>query len=282
MRPWLPTFVIAILTWGAAPTLLAQGLDGRATWAAPTSVVSPLTFTASDALAEALPLRWASEPSHWSFSSLGAHSYLATPLPYMLDADLGASLPASDWAQAHAVTFVPLVATYRFSATDRIAFSLGVSIATSSRQNGARAASTLNVWSIAPKVAFTKVFAGTGVESSTVLAIGTFSRSAVANYQNGAVGRIETLLMQREPGGWSFGGVAAAIEQTNVPNSTLPGHMPNYNSVGGLAIGAGPQLNWSTRWQGSRIELQYRWIYEFRAPNGHYDQPMLLSATLHL
>jgi hypothetical protein len=31
---------------------------------------------------------------------------------------------------------------------------------------------------------------------------------------------------------------------------------------------------------GSNIELRSRWIYEFRGPNGHTDQPIMLTATL--
>jgi hypothetical protein len=225
---------------------------------------------------------WGLSRGGWSFASLIVQPYLVPTAPVMLGPASADAQAADGWGRPASVAFTPLVASYRINATDRIAFSLGVSATTNSYQGGTRSSNTLNVWSLVPKVAYTKEFAGADVESSTVLAVGTFSRDAVATYQNGAMGRIETLLMKREPGGWSFGGVAAAIEQSTIPIGILPGHMPGYNSVGGLAIGAGPQLNWSTHWQGSRVELQYRWIHEFRAPNGRTDQPMLLSATLHL
>jgi hypothetical protein len=180
------------------------------------------------------------------------------------------------------VAFAPVVASYHINQTDRLAFSMGVSAPTMSFQHGRYVYAGANVWTVTPKVAYTKVLSSSGVESSTIVAVGTFSRKSVEDYQNGAVGRIEAVVMERNPNGWGFGGVAAAIQQQYTNPTTMAGRSPNYSNMGGLAMGVGPQVSFSTRWLGSNVELQYRWIYEFSAPNGHADQPMLLSATLHL
>jgi hypothetical protein len=119
-------------------------------------------------------------------------------------------------------------------------------------------------------------------DTSTIVAVGVFSRTTNAIYQNSAVGRIETLVMRQTTGGWGFGGVAAAIEHYTLdptaPSYGVP-HSANFNGAG---LGVGPQLNWNTRWRGGTIEFRYRWIYEFNGPGGRPIQPMLLSATVHL
>jgi len=215
---------------------------------------------------------WGPLQGRWRFASLVGQPYSAAPGVAATDAGYAPQVPIATEA-----AFVPVMASYRVGSAYRVAFAWGV-VAPS----GVRNASASNVWSMKPKGAYTRELSATNMDSSTIVAIGTFSRQAVANYQNGAVGRVEALVMRRSPDGWGFGGVAAALQPYNTITSPLPGHMPNAVDGGGYALGVGPQLNWSTHWMGSGVELQYRWIHEFRAPNGHTDQPMLLSATLHL
>ncbi|PXV56992.1 hypothetical protein SAMN04487785_109116 [Dyella jiangningensis] len=207
---------------------------------------------------------WSTLQGRWHFASLVDQSYAA---------DWAAPVPSP----ITETTIVPVVASYRLGSSYRIALSWGI-VSHSLHADG-RAA---GVWSMKPRVAYTRELSAESVDSSTIVAVGTFSRQAVANYQNGAVGRIEALVMRRNADGWGFGGVAAAIQPYNTITTPIAGRLPNSTNGGGYALGVGPQLNWSTRWMGSGVDVQYRWIHEFRAPNGHTDQPMLLSATLHL
>jgi hypothetical protein len=225
---------------------------------------------------------WGHAWGGWSFGSLVAVPNGVTSTP--------ADAVATSWT-AHqqvgdigggGVALSPIVASYRINQTSRLAFSMGVSVPTVSLRGGRYVYNGANVWGVTPKVAYTKVLSSPDAEASTIVAVGTFSRKSVENYQNGAVGRIEAVVMEKNPNGWGFGGVAAAIQQVYNDPTAMPGRSPNYNNMGGLAMGVGPQVSWSTKWMGSSIDLQYRWIYEFSAPNGHADQPMLLSATLHL
>lgn len=223
-------------------------------------------------VADALVLPWGAPQGGWRFASLIDQSY-----------PVGRSVPVIDGPygpqafMAAETTIVPVAASYRISSAYRIAFSWGV-ISPTVRYGG----NASSVWAMKPKVAYTRELSAENVDSSTIVAVGTFSREAVANYQNGAVGRVEALVMRHTTDGWGFGGVAAAIQPYNTMSTSLAGRPPNTADGGGYALGVGPQLNWSTRWMGSGVEFQYRWIHEFRAPNGHTDQPMLLSATLHL
>jgi hypothetical protein len=268
--PWRSGAAYDVGTWDKT----AQNADADATMAAFNSASMPVQASSFQS--------WGPAGGRWSFGSLVSVPSGAPSTP--------ADVVATSWT-AHqqvgdigggGVAFAPIVASYHISQTSRLAFSMGVSVPTVSLRGGRYVYNGANVWGITPKVAYTKVLSSSDVESSTIVAVGTFSRKSVQDYQNGAVGRVEAVVMEKNPNGWGFGGVAAMIQQIYNNPTTMPGRSPNYNNMGGLAMGVGPQVSWSTKWKGSNIDLQYRWIYEFSAPNGHADQPMLLSATLHL
>ncbi|HEY2622739.1 MAG TPA: transporter [Dyella sp.] len=220
---------------------------------------------------------WGGTPSRWSFASLVISPYAAAPIPAGIEADALGVDPANGH---YAPSYVPVIASYRISQTARIAFSLGAASSSNGFQSARRSSTSSDVWAIKPRVAYTKVFSGSDVESSTVFAMGVFSQKSNAMYQNGFVGRFESMLMKRTPSGWGYGGVAAAIEQPNSDPGSMPGRGANYEANSGLALGVGPQVSWAHRWMGSNIELRSRWIYEFHGPNGHTDQPIMLTATL--
>ncbi|WP_201313238.1 hypothetical protein [Dyella sp. EPa41] len=218
----------------------------------------------------------------WTFASAMAMPDTA-PSPASMAAPAAWDMPRwSDVDDPTVVDFTPFAASYRISATDRIAVSMQMSMSNRQSRTARLIAASANIWTLTPKVAYTKVVPSSETDASTVVALGSFSRTAVAGYQNCAVGRIEALVMRRNASGWGYGGVAALIEQPYMDFNPAAGKPPGTDVNTGLAMGVGPQISWSSRWLGSGIEFQYRWIYEFRSPNGHTDQPMLLSATLHL
>jgi len=218
----------------------------------------------------------------WTFASAMAMTDTA-PSAASMAAPAAWDMPRwSDVDDPTVVDFTPFAASYRISATDRIAVSMQMSMTNRQSRTARLIAASANIWTLTPKVAYTKVVPSSETDASTVVALGSFSRTAVAGYQNVAVGRIEALVMRRNASGWGYGGVAALIEQPYMDFNPAAGKPPGTDVNTGLAMGVGPQISWSSRWLGSGIEFQYRWIYEFRSPNGHTDQPMLLSATLHL
>lgn len=266
----------------------SQDVSGRATYAP--------TVTPEDAYAQAgIDNGWAPSSLHpvqvsswthgrWSVASVISASDNA-PQASMGNVPVAWNTqPWNSTSDSFAPTFTPVVASYRISATDRIALSLVQRGRGNYSSNGRYLGPTNNVWGLVPKVAYTRVVSSPDQDSSTVVAVGSFSHATVANFQGCAVGRIEALMMQKTSSGWGYGGVAAAIEQPNtgpLPLSKRPLMLNNDTSTG-MALGVGPQISWSSRWLGSGVDFQYRWVYEFRGPNGHTDQPMLLSATLHL
>lgn len=245
----------------------------------------PIMAAGWSGLFAAVPIQqWGSSQGRWHVTSLIAESYAAgLPLPA-----LGSGSPGTaQTAGIVGVVLAPLATSYQFGSSYRVSVSMGLIVPTRRERGMHGDISASDVWAMKPKVAYTRVVSASNADSSLIVAVGSFSRQAVAYYQNGAVGRIEALVMQRSPNGWSYGGVAAALQPLNVAPMTAAAagyQAPNANTSGsgGYALGVGPQLNWSTRWRGTGVDFQYRLLYEFHSPTGHTDQPMLLSATLHL
>lgn len=245
----------------------------------------PVMTAGWSGLFAAAPIQqWGTSQGRWRFTSLIAESY-AVGLP-LLAVGRGSPGPAQT-AGVVGVVLAPLAASYQIGSSYRVSVSMGLIVPTRRERGVHGDINASDVWAMKPKVAYTRVVSASNADSSVIVAVGSFSRQAVAYYQNGAVGRIEALVMQRSPNGWSYGGVAAALQPLNVSPMTpsAAGYQaPNANTSGsgGYALGVGPQLNWSTRWRGTGVDFQYRLLYEFHSPTGHTDQPMLLSATLHL
>lgn len=265
---------------------LDTGLASAPNWAAPVTTQNAVRLAKAMSEAWAFPAAggrsdWSRDVGRWSFASVTT-SYNGSPDAFNLQAGSLPSSPTLGATGDAAVARTQLLAGYRITPTDRIAVSYGVTTSGSNLQSGRRSKAAYNFWTLTPKVAYIKTLASGDTDASTIVAVGWFSRKTNAIYQNSAVGRIETVVMRQTTSGWGVGGVAAAIEHYSqdptAPSYAMP-HNPNFNGVG---LGVGPQINWNTKWQGGNIEFRYRWIYEFNGPGGRADQPMLLSATVHL
>ncbi|MHA6205830.1 hypothetical protein ACXU4B_15500 [Dyella soli] len=253
---------------------------------APATTNDASTLTRDMAAAWAFPATgsngaWSRNYGRWTFASVTT-AYAWSPNVAGGQAGASPTNPLSGASGDAAVGLAQFVASYRITPTSRIAVSYGVTGATSNFQSARRNYSAYNFWTFTPKVAYIKALATADGDASTVLAVGMFSRKTTAVYQNSAVGRIETLVMRQTTGGWSYGGVAAAIEKYTIDPTEPTYGKTNTGNFDGVGIGVGPQVNWNTRWHGNNVEFRCRWIYEFNGPGGRPSQPMLLSATVHL
>ncbi|RDI99074.1 hypothetical protein DVT68_11370 [Dyella solisilvae] len=221
---------------------------------------------------------WSS--GRWSFATIMA-------VPDVAPAAISGTVPTAwdhqrwDGGDNFDVAVTPLVASYGISPYNHVSLSFGLNVPTNTGRYRRMLARSSTLWTVMPKLAYTQELSSSDRDSSTVVAVGSFSKTAVEGFQ-GTVGRIEAMVMQRNPSGWSYGGVAAAIQQPDTAETYMATRMYGTDSNSGMSLGVGPQISWSSHWLGSGVDFQYRWIYEFKAPNGHTDQPMLLSATVHL
>lgn len=280
----VPVYAGGLLSYAVEPsdTGAAGAPYSMAPLAAPGAAA--LTTQMSEAWASPAEDDWSArgrDAGRWSFASVTV-PFAWSPQALNLESGSLPISPTSGPGGGAAAAITQLVAGYHITPNDRIAVSYGVIGTTNNLQSSRRSKAAYNFWTFTPKVAYIKTLPSSDRDTSTIVAVGLFSRTTTAIYQNSAVGRIETLVMRQTTGGWGYGGVAAAIEHytldPTVPSYGMP-HNPNFNGAG---LGVGPQLNWNTTWRGGTIEFRYRWIYEFNGPGGRPIQPMLLSATVHL
>lgn len=210
----------------------------------------------------------------WTFASPASS-------PYVTDPVTAGSDPSSRSYSGYAESFVPVVASYHLGQTKQVAFALGIPTVSRGAQNWRAANGGSDLWTSTPKVAYAMVIPASDQQSSTVVAVGAFARKPDAISQYGAVGRVETAVMRQNSSGWGFGGVAALMQSPDQDSGALGGRPMNYNASSGGSLGLGPQVTWGTRWLGSKVDVQCRWLYESRGPTGHTEEPVLVTANLH-
>ena len=217
----------------------------------------------------------------WTFASPASASYVPDPITASNETTASANDPTRPSYGSFAPSFVPVFASYRLGQTKQVAFALGIPTASRGTQNWRAANGGSDVWTSAPKVAYAMVIPASDQQSSTVVAVGAFARRPDAISQYGAVGRVETAVMRQNLSGWGFGGVAALMQAPDQDSGGLGGRPMNYNASSGSSLGLGPQVSWGTRWLGSKVDVQCRWLYEPRGPTGHTEEPVLVTANLH-
>jgi hypothetical protein len=217
----------------------------------------------------------------WTFASPASTSYVPDPASASNEAAIPGNDPVKRSYGSFAEASIPVVASYHLDQTKQVAFAIGVPTASRGTQNWRAANGGSDVWTSAPKVAYAMVIPASDQQSSTVVAVGAFARRPDAISQYGAVGRVETAVMRQSPNGWGFGGVAALMQGPDQDNGVLGGRPMNYNASSGSSLGLGPQVTWGTRWLGSKVDVQCRWLYESRGPTGHTEEPVLVTANLH-
>ncbi|BCT93205.1 hypothetical protein LYSHEL_22280 [Lysobacter helvus] len=174
-------------------------------------------------------------------------------------------------------TFVPVIASRHFSQTRHMSLALYVSAPTGSYDPDRLANLSLNTWIYSPTVGYTQLFSKGEVEFSTLAAVDFYTKNDATDYQNGAVFRVDALLMRRYPNGWGLGAAGGWIEQ--VEDDTGP-TADRLNGFRGHSLGIGPLATYAKKWEGGQVEFSARWLYEFDVKNRFQGHPIMVTATI--
>ncbi len=222
---------------------------------------------------------WNTKPSSWNFASM-----VTVPFAYV-EADINTTFGRFSRGQSdhdsglYDMTFVPVIASHHFSQTQHMSLALYIYAPTGSYDKGKLANVSLNNWTFSPTVGYTQLFQQGSLEWSVTSAVDFYTRNDDTDYQNGAVFRIDTLLVKRFPSGWGLGAVGGWIQQ--IEDDTGP-TADRLNGFKGHSLGVGPMVNYLKKWQGGQVEFSARWLHEFDVKNRLAGNPFMLSATISL
>ncbi|ULU27378.1 SphA family protein [Dyella terrae] len=222
---------------------------------------------------------WNTKPSSWNFASM-----VDVPFAYVnvnANARLGPfSASKTDSATGlYDASFAPVIASHHFSQTQHMSLALYIEAPTGSYTKGALANDSLNVWVFSPTIGYTQLFDKGSLEWSTTSAVDFYTKDNATNYQNGAVFRIDSLLVKRFPTGWGVGAVGGWIYQLEKDSGPLADRLDGFK---GHSLAIGPMVNYLKKWQGGQVEFSLRWLHEFDVQNRTQGNPAMLSATISL
>lgn len=222
---------------------------------------------------------WPTKPSSWNYATM-----VSVPFAY---ADISADVQvgrlsgsASDTAGGlFDMVFAPVIASHHLNETQHLSLSLYIYAPTGEYEKGHLANVSLNNWTFSPTVGYTQLFEHGSLEWSLTSAVDFYTKDNATDYQNGAVFRIDSLLIKRLPSGWGFGAVGGWIEQ--IADDTGP-TADKLNGFKGRSLALGPIATYLEKWKGGQTEFSVRWLREFDVKNRPQGNPFMLSASISL
>ena len=175
------------------------------------------------------------------------------------------------------MAFVPVIASRHFSATRHMSLALYVFAPTGSFDPDRLANVSLNNWTFSPTVGYTQLFGEGTVEWSTLAAVDFYTENPATDYQNGAVFRVDSLLIKRFHNGWGIGAAGGWIEQ--LQDDTGP-TAERFNGFEGRSLALGPIATYVRKWEGGQVEFAARWLREFEVTRRFQGDPIMLTATI--
>ncbi|WP_130620931.1 SphA family protein [Dyella amyloliquefaciens] len=222
---------------------------------------------------------WNTQPSSWNYASM-----VTLPIAY---ADVNVNARLGPFSARRSDTdfglydmfFAPVIASHHFNELQHVSLSLYIYAPTGDYTKGKLANLSLNNWTFSPTVGYTQLFDKGSLEWSTTAAVDIYTKDNATDYQNGAVFRVDSLLVKRFPTGWGVGAVGGWIYQLEDDTGPIADAL---NGFKGRSLALGPMVNYLKKWQGGQVEFSARWLHEFDVKNRLQGNPFMLSATITL
>jgi len=222
---------------------------------------------------------WDTKPSSWNFASM-----VTIPFAY---ADVNVTARLGPFGRSvsdhdtgpYDLFFAPVIASHHFNQMQHISLALYIYAPTGDYTPGRLANLSLNNWTFSPTVGYTQLFDQGTLEFSALTAVDFYTKDKTTDYQNGAVFRIDSLLLKRFPSGWGAGMVGGWIYQLEGDTGPVADRL---NGFKGRSLALGPAINYLKKWHGGQAEFSLRWLHEFDVKNRPQGNPGLLTATIML
>ncbi|GAA5082360.1 SphA family protein [Lysobacter panacisoli] len=221
---------------------------------------------------------WDTGPGHWNFASM-----FTLPVAQVeVDANVsignltGTRTDKADW-DLFDPFFAPIIAGYHFDQTRHMTLALYIYSDWGSYDPNSLANLSLNTWTYSPTIGYTQLMQKGTLEFSTLAAVDFYTENDATDYQNGAVFRLDTLLIKRFPSGWGVGGAGGWIQQLEKDEGPTADRLDGFK---GHALALGPIVTYSRKWDGGSVEFAARWMAEFDVKRRIEGDPLMVTATV--
>jgi hypothetical protein len=228
--------------------------------------------------AASLAYIWNTDPGRWNFASVVLLPF--DQVDAQADLTIGeASVRVKDSDSGlFDMTFVPVVASYHVSEIEHWSFAMYISAPTGSYTKGEIANNSLNNWTFAPAVGYTRLFQKGTLEFSALAGVDIYSKNEATDYQNGSVFRLDAMLTKHLPNGWAFGLVGGMLEQIDDDSGPTADRL---NGFKGHSYGVGPSVSYTHHFsKTSSIAFALRYIAAFDVEKELDGNPLLFTISL--
>ena len=222
---------------------------------------------------------WDTAPGRWNYASMATLGHIDVQVNALVGVGPAAVRRADSTSGLYDLLFAPVIASYHISETQHLSLALNVFAPIGDYEAGELANAGLNVWTTSPSIGYTQLMQGGTLELSALAAVDFYSRNGDTDYQNGAVMRVDALMVKRFENGFGVGVVAGVIHQLQDDEGNLPDRLDGFK---GRSLALGPVVNYLKRWEGGQMELSLRWLNEFSVENRFRGEPLMFSASLAL
>jgi hypothetical protein len=221
---------------------------------------------------------WETKTGSWNFASSFTLPYLAADAESQFDIGRFSGQKKQSAEGLFDLYFSPLIAGYHFSQTEHIAISLNIWAPTGDYDPDRLANTGLNNWTFVPQVAYTRIFAQSGLQLDAVTALQFYTRNDDTGYRNAPLFTLDVMGRKVWSNGFGAGMVVGTVQQLGDDHGAIADRLDGFR---GRDWGAGPILTYDTRLGTSSLSLGLRWIPTVSGEKRlESDDTVMGSATL--
>ncbi|MET0815835.1 MAG: transporter [Pseudoxanthomonas sp.] len=221
---------------------------------------------------------WDTGEGRWNFASMATVPFVNIEASANIAAGpITGSVSDRANGELFDMAFAPVIAGYHIDKLRHVSLALYIYAPTGDYEEGRLANPSLNNWTYSPTVGYTQLFQQGTLEWSSTAAVDFYTENDATDYQNGAVFRVDSLLVKRFHNGWGLGGIGGWIEQIEDDDGPTADRL---NGFRGHSLALGPLVTYAKKWDGGQIEFSARWLKEFNVKNRFEGEPFMLTATV--
>jgi hypothetical protein len=161
--------------------------------------------------------------------------------------------------------FTPIIAGYKLTPDDNIAFSFNFYAPTGNYNPNALANAGLNTWTFVPQVAYTKTLPKYGIEFDAVMGLQFYTRNSATNYQNAPLFTLDLMGRKILSNGLGVGLVLGTTQQLGNDTGPIADRLGGFK---GSDFALGPIVTYSTKLEGKLpVSAGLRWLPTISSTN---------------
>ena len=221
---------------------------------------------------------WDTGEGRWNFASMATLPFATVDVTanVALGPRAGQVKDKADW-DVFDPFFAPIIAGYHIDQTHHVSLALYIYTDWGSYDPNRLANLSLNNWTYSPTVGYTALMQKGSLEFTAVGAVDFYTKNDATDYQNGAVFRVDSMLVKRFANGWGVGGVGGWIYQLEDDTGPLADRLDGFK---GRSLALGPIVNYTKKWEGGQVEFDARWLKEFDVTRRIEGDPLMVTATV--